>query len=87
VVEVVMVAAARFHYTVDMITKPSCSWKPQGDGAKIEDPRDHRGHQGQQYPAVAKVGLFGLLALGQLHGCKMAKLATSCFGLPVAAAF
>jgi hypothetical protein len=28
-----------------------------------------------------------LLALGQLHGCKMAKLATSCFGLPVAAAF
>lgn len=49
------------------------NWRPQGPQ---RPPRPAVSSSFQQYPAVAKVGLFGLLALGQLHGCKMATLAT-----------
>ena len=56
-VEVVLVAAARFHYTVDMITKLGCSVTGL-EGCLVV----------VATPTSAQVRLFGLPVMGQLPG-------------------
>lgn len=66
-VEVVLVAAARFHYTVDMITKLGCT--VTGSEGCLFD-----GIIVVATPAPAQVRLFGLPVMGQLPGSSISLL-------------